>query len=142
MRIGLQQHLHCAVFRTYPDEIPSAGSMEKTIGPECRTLVPLMQQHVPGEYHVVMAHRCSYQGRMYAHVIARYQGHLISLLITKRQPGEHFDSASISNADAQRFSIAGFQTPEHLVYVVSDLGRQSNNSLVEGMASGIRTAIS
>lgn len=152
MRIGLQQHVHCAVFRSYPAQYPTLPELAASLGPQYSGLVPVMQAHVPAGFHVVMAHKCDYNGRQYIHVVAREGGNLISLLITKRDWGEAFEKdlravaaeagTPVYSSVVPRFSIAGFETPQYLVYLVSDLNQGANLSILESMTQTLRTALS
>jgi anti-sigma factor RsiW len=151
MQVGLTQHVHCAVFRRYPSEPPTVAAMLKDLGPQYSQLIPAMQQHIPAEFHVVMAHLCSRRGRAYVHVIARCGGHLISLLITRKNTGETFADGlravtspagtELYASGAQRFSLAGFATREHLVYLVSDLDRNRNVATLQAMVPQLRAAL-
>jgi Putative zinc-finger len=142
MRIGLQQHVHCAVFRGYPAQAPGEEELARGLGSECAGLVRVMETHVPGGFRVVMAHQCQYKGRPYIHVVAKQGDDLISLLITRRTDGEAFDGASVYSSGVSRFSIAGFETPEHLIYLVSDLNRSANAAMFEAMTGSLRTIVS
>ena len=142
MRIGLEQHVHCAVFRSYPAQAPGEEELARDLGPQYAGLVRDMQTHVPGGFRVVMAHRCEYNGRPYIHVVAKHGGDLISLLITRRAEGEAFDGVSVYSSGVSRFSIAGFETPEHLIYLVSDLDQGGNAAVFEAMTGSLRTVIS
>jgi hypothetical protein len=152
MRIGLQQHVHCAVFRTYPAHAPGEEELAHDLGPQYEGLVRVMETHVPGGFRVVMAHGCEYKGRPYIHVVAKRGGDLISLLITRRAEGEAFDDhlravaheggTPVYSSGVSRFSIAGFETPEHLIYLVSDLDQGANAAVFEAMTASLRTVIS
>jgi anti-sigma factor RsiW len=152
MRIGLQQHVHCAVFRTYPAQSPGEEELASGLGASYAALAPVLQTHVPGGFRVVMAHRCEYKNRPYIHVVARQDGDLISLLITRRADGEAFGEylravaneggTPVYSSGVSRFSIAGFETPEHLIYLVSDLSQDANAAVFERMTGSLRTVVS
>jgi anti-sigma factor RsiW len=142
MRIGLQQHVHCAVFRSYPAQTPGEEALARSLGAQYAGLVREMETHVPGGFRVVMAHGCEYKGRPYSHVVAKQGGDLISLLITRRADGEAFDGTSVYSSGTSRFSIAGFETPEHLIYLVSDLDRSANAAVFESMTGSLKTVVS
>jgi len=141
MRIGLQQHVHCAVFRSYPAQAPGEEELARDLGPYYAGLVRVMQTHVPGGFRVVMAHRCGYKERPYVHVVAKRGSDLISLLITRRADGEAFDGTSVYSSGVSRFSIAGFETPEHLIYLVSDLDQGANAAVFETMTASLKTGV-
>ncbi|MBS1857892.1 MAG: zf-HC2 domain-containing protein [Acidobacteria bacterium] len=129
LRPGLADHVHCAVFRRYPANGPSAAEMLAELG-SYRDLLGAVSAAIPKSWHVVMAHRCSYQGRKYAHVILRDGDRLISLVVTRREQGESFSGmtpartiggAAIYAAEAGGFRLGGFESGSYLAFVVSDL---------------------
>lgn len=152
MRVGLNDHIHCAVFRKYPAQPPSLERMTQLLGPQYADLEPIFAAHVPAGARVVLAHHCSFRGRHYVHLIARDGARLVSLVIARREQGEAFEDdlravaqergAAMYSTGAQKYSIAGFETPAHLVYLVSDLGEQENLRVMESMAAKIREALS
>jgi anti-sigma factor RsiW len=140
MQVGLTQHVHCAVFRSYPAQPPSIAELIKEFSPQYSALIPAMQQHVPPEFRVVMAHLCTRQGRDYIHVIARRGSGLISLLITKKEAGDRM-GAGLDTSSVQRFNIAAFETNGYLVYLVSDMGQDQNQAILQAMAPQIQTVM-
>jgi anti-sigma factor (TIGR02949 family) len=152
MRVGLNDHVHCAVFRKYPAQPPSLEHMTALLGPQYADLEPVFAAHLPPGIKVVMAHHCSYRGRHYVHLIARNGARLISLVIARREEGEAFENdlgavaseggASIYSSGAGGFSIAGFETRSHLVYLISDMGRRENAQVMESMAAQVKQILS
>jgi anti-sigma factor RsiW len=149
MRIGLAQHVHCAVQRQYPATPPSLLEIAHSAGAN-PGLINAVESHLPDQCRVVMAHQCSYKGRNYIHVIARGGGHLLSLLITKRGDenlGADLQSvateldAPIYAAGIQSFSIDSFQTQGDLVYLISDFDPTQNLNMLQGMTAEVRAAL-
>ena len=142
MQIGLQQHVHCAVFHKSPSPPPDLQEMAGQLGPRYADLLPAMQRHLPAGFRVLAAHICDYHGRPYTHLTASDGTRLISLLITKRAPGEAFAAApALSAASVQRFQLAGFETRDHLVYLISDLEPGQNLPALAGMAPDVARTI-
>jgi anti-sigma factor (TIGR02949 family) len=152
LRVGLNDHVHCAVFRKYPAQPQSLQRMTQLLGPQYADLEPVFAAHLPAGIKVVMAHHCSFRGRRYVHLIARDGAKLVSLIIARREQGEALESelravaqeggAQMYSSDARQFSIAAFETPAHLVYLISDLGPRENMQIMESMAAQIREALS
>ncbi len=150
MRIGLTQHIHCGVQRQYPENPPTLTWIAHAEGAN-PGLINAVESHLPEQCRVVMAHRCSYKGREYTHVIARGGGHLLSLLITARKPGEDFNSdmqaaaseleTPIYEAGLQSFSIDSFATSGKLVYLISDFDAAQNLAMMKGMTAEVRAAL-
>lgn len=147
MRIGLQQHVHCAVFKGIPSQWPTLEEMAQSLGAEYADLAPAVQRHLPSGFRVAEAHVCSYRGRYYTHVAATDGKKLISLLITNRSQGEAFETELRAVAGeagvplyisaVQRFSLAGFETRGHLVYLVSDLDYTRNLAVLKSLAPDV-----
>lgn len=152
LRVGLGDHVHCAVFRKFPGQPPSAAVLVAELGSKYGGLLSLVQARVPREYTIRMAHRCSYRGREFVHLALKGGSGLLSLVITRRAQGESFGNdglapvlseagLSIYRGSVQRFAIAGFETRDHLVYLVSDLDEQQNLNLTASLARPVRTLL-
>jgi hypothetical protein len=125
--------------------------MTRQLGPAYSGLLPVVEAHVPSGFRVVLAHRCSYKGRNYVHLIARGGDRLISLVITKRGESEAFErdlravasgsDLSVYSSDARPYNIAGFATTGFLVYLVSDLGEKPNLATLEALAPAVRRVL-
>jgi hypothetical protein len=151
MQVGLKQHIHCAVFRKPGSAAPSREGMARDLGPRFAELIPAVQRHLPGGFRVTEAHLCHYQGRTYTHVTATDGRGLVSLLVTDRINGEALESKlrpvaanageALFTTSAQRFSVAGFETRNHLIYFVSDLNSGQNLTLFNQMVPEVSRAI-
>lgn len=148
MRVGLGDHVHCTVFRKYPRQAPPPEQVAADMGPAYLPLVKLVRDHVPSGYNVTMAHRCKYHGRQFVHLAMVDGTHRASLVIAERQPGETFQDSGlvpamtdaglpVYHSSVQRFQVNGFQTPAHLVYVVSDLPREQNERMMASLAGPV-----
>ncbi len=136
-RVGLGDHLHCAHFRKFPEDPAAFERMAEQMGPEYAPLVETIHAKIGEPLQIVLAHRCSYRGRRFVHVAMRSNKTLLSVVITRKEPGESFsgsDLRSIRNesgvdlfgASADGFEVAGFATRDHLAFVVSDLAPDDN----------------
>ena len=149
MSVGLRDHVHCAVFRKYSTQEVTVEQVARDMGPEYSGLVSVVREHVSPEQRIVMAHRCGYMGRKFIHLALADGNHLASLVIAFRQPGENFDSSSLTPAlsdnglpifrtSVHRFQIDGFQTSSYLVYLVSDLPGDENLKMFAQLAPSVR----
>src|SRR5690242_6860371 len=68
MRVGLGDHIHCAVFRKYPKKAPSAEEFVQKMGPQYAGLIPIVRDKVPTDYRMMLAHQCRYHGRQFVHL--------------------------------------------------------------------------
>jgi hypothetical protein len=151
IRVGLKDHVHCAVFRKFPANPPTIGEMAAKLGTEYADLIPVVQAQLPPGMKVVLAHKCRYKGRQYIHLAARGGDHLISLVIARRSEGEAFEGnlkavvngsdGALYSAGEREYAIAGFETTQHLVYLVSDLDQTRNLHMLSVMSPRVHEVI-
>ena len=143
LRLGLGDHIHCSVFRRYPANPPTFAEMQEKLGQSFQGFLPIVQQHVPAEYQVILAHQCSFNGRRYVHLTLQNRQHLLSLVIARKNPGESLSSLTaaqrpggipVYQSAAHHYEVAGFETPEYMAFVVSDLGAGRNLQIAAGLA--------
>lgn len=143
LRVGLGDHIHCAVFRRYPKNPPAVAQLAESIGPAFQGLVPVVQASVPDRYRIIMAHQCGYSGRRFVHVTLSDGSNLMSLVIARKEPGESLEGLSPSTrasgvpvyqGQAERYEIAGFETAQYLAFVISDLNAGNNLLMASNLA--------
>jgi anti-sigma factor (TIGR02949 family) len=148
MRVGLGDHVHCAVFGKFPKS-PNLEKFAAEMGPEYAGLIPVVRQNVPEELSLVAAHRCRYHGRRFVHLALKSDSRLLSVVIALKGDGEAFTTEElvpvlteagipIYRSGVQRFQIAAFESGAHLVYVISDLPQQQNLQLIRAMAPAVK----
>jgi len=147
MRIGLYDHVHCTVYKAYPNQHPTFEQMAHDLG-QYKDLVPILQKKIEAGYRVDTAHQCRFRGRTFVHVTLRKGSALVSLVISRKGEGESFakdqlvpalteSGLPVYQAAAQRFDVTGFETPDYLVYVVSNLGQQDNLRMMAELAPAV-----
>ena len=146
LRVGLGDHIHCAVFRKYPKNPPALEQLVDSIGPAYKQLVPLVKANVPGEYRIIMAHQCSYGSRRFIHVTLSNGTNLLSLVIARKEPGESLGALAtgtrasgvlVYQAAAGRYEVAAFETEQYLAFVVSDLNAANNLQMASNLAPAV-----
>jgi len=147
LKVGLGDHIHCSVFRKYPQNPPPVENLEADLGPAYKGLLPVVRAGVPDGYRVIMAHQCGYAGRKFIHLTFEKGGDLLSLVIARRNAGESLVGLSpasepsgiaIYQSGAERYQVAGFEAGNFLAYVVSDLKSQANLQIAVNLAPGVR----
>ncbi len=149
MRVGLGDHVHCSVFRKFPVNPPTPQEMTTKLGPEYSGLIPIVRQHVPDDFRIVMAHQCRYHERKFVHLALKNDSRLLSLVIARKSDGESFSTEAllpalsesgipVYAAGIQRFQIAAFESSAFLVYVISDLPQEKNMELIRAMAPALQ----
>ncbi len=152
MRVGLGDHLHCAFFRKFPAHAPAVEELESDLGSEYKDLIPVVREHVPQEYKLVLGHECRYNGRQFVHLSLKNEARLISLVVTAKRPGESFDIEGILpelvqsgirvyDSNTGQFQIAAMETSNHLVYFISDLPAKQNMQLMQSMVASLKTVL-
>ena len=102
-----------------------------------------------GTVEVVDRHSCVYNGRRFAHVVMRYQGQVVSLLVTtepggflSRLPGSSdrdLDAPLVSvGDDVVRMGRAG----GHAAFFVGDAGSQSVRDVADAISPAVYSALS
>ena len=149
MRVGLGDHLHCSVFRSYPKSPPAPGEFIETMTPRYAGLIPIIRSQVPEGSRMMLAHQCRYHGRTFVHLSLTDDSNILSLVLTRKAEGESFGTEDMLpalvqlgipmyQAGVQRFQLTAFETRDYLVYFISDLDRQQNTSLMLAMAPRVK----
>jgi hypothetical protein len=146
LRVGLRDHLHCAIGGVYPKQDGNRAEMTKALGPYSLMLQPILDQ-TPGD-PVVSAHRCTIAGRNYVHIIVRREGKLLSVMMTKREKGEAFPrlfssglyskTQSVRDGELDGYSVSGFTAGGYFGYVASSLPMEQNRELAVKLAPVLR----
>ena len=148
LKIGLDDHVHCAVDSGFANRVFTEEEMLEKLGPDFSGLVTMVQEKAPENYRVAVGHRCKFNGREYIHLILKSPGTALSLVLTRKN-GESFsiDTAAtiiessgvpIHETRIKDFEIAGFETGDFLAFVVSDLGRKENLQVASTLAPSVR----
>lgn len=97
----------------------------------------MSEGRLPSGIELVGAHSCVFKGRRFGHVILRYRGQLVSVLVTNIETQNRARSTGQNEimADAQLdgFQLAHFETTRHAVYVVSGLSDAENLSIARAL---------
>jgi anti-sigma factor (TIGR02949 family) len=148
LTIGMNDHSFCAIDHNLASRRFTREEMSQKMGPEFAGLVDLVEQKAPGEYEVVVGHRCQFAGRQFIHLILKNHETIISLAITKKN-GESFPADAARNAlqasgvslyDSRinNFEVTGFETRDYLAFVASNLPKEENVRIASNLAPGVR----
>lgn len=147
MRVGLGDHIHCALFRKHPADAPAHALPSRYAG-----LIAVAERHAPRGYQVAYSHQCSYGKRLFVHLVMKKNRDVISLVLASRGEGEAFEARSLVQGlrqsgipfyaeDAADFRVAAFAAKNHFVYVISSMPAQTNNALLVAMAEDINRSL-
>ncbi|HEX7798688.1 MAG TPA: hypothetical protein VF456_30215 [Vicinamibacterales bacterium] len=85
-----------------------------------------------GEATVTERHSCAFDEHRFAHVILRYQGHVVSLLLTAMDANAEHGSDAIAVGG---FTVLTAPAADHVLLLVSDLTRADLEPLAEVMSN-------
>lgn len=154
MRAGLRDHIHCAVFRKYPQNPPALETVIPALSPEYRPLIELVRRHLPADFRLMIAHECRHRGRRFVHLALKNESRLISLILTRKTEGESLasghplppvrsrDGIPVYCAGAKNFEIAALENSHHLAYLISDLPGTTNMELMLALSSEVSSFLS
>jgi hypothetical protein len=93
-----------------------------------------------GEIEFLEAHSCVFEGRRFAHVVARRGDRTISILVTYTDLPDANDN-QITNQSAGTMQAASFRANHHHVFIVSDLTERENITVAQTLAPAVRRHI-
>lgn len=89
-----------------------------------------------GKIELLESHSCVFDGRRFAHVVLRYRGKTVSVLVTDTDlPAENGDVFNIQFDETMR--VAAFRTAHHAVFVVSDLTQPENLTIANAILPAV-----
>lgn len=148
LQIGMTDHMRCAVTFFSGDVAPEPmEKMKAGVGEEFEALIPIVEEGID-RARLIVAHRCSFEGREYVHLVLKGEGDiLVSVAVTRRLDGERLqdrtdadtivDGRSIFRTEFDGFEIAGFESGEHLIFVASNLSVADNLRAISTIVGGI-----
>jgi hypothetical protein len=101
----------------------------------------MSEGQLPTGVELVDAHSCVFKGRRFGHVILKYRGQIVSVLVTDKEPQDHNGSTGVKEAAAEAqldgFKLTHFETTQHAVYVVSGLSNAENLSIAQAIEPAV-----
>ena len=134
LRVALDDHLHCAVIH-HP--IPPITGELNQLPDRLKGLTTLVQEHVPPEFALVLAHECREQGRTFVHLTFGDGRHLLSVLITHKESREFLGDGT-RQAARDHFQLAAVESGDFFVYTVSDLPARANADILASFEPSVR----
>jgi anti-sigma factor RsiW len=148
LRIGLRDHVECAIKHNFASRRLSIEEMGARLGAGYAGLVPIIRERLPEGYALTAAHACRVGGRDYAHLLLERGGAAVSLVITRRG-ADGFPEADLATtlratgvplhaAGIDDHQVAGFETRDFLGFIVSGLSREENLRVASLLTPGMR----
>ena len=148
LRIGLNDHINCAIVHEQANRRFTPEKMVESLGADYAGLLPVVKEKAPAGYEVMIAHKCHVDKREFVHMILENDEKVLSLVITKKS-GEAFpESAALAvsraagtplyEARLQDYEVAGFEMRDYLGFVVSNLTQTDNLQIASTLAPVVR----
>jgi anti-sigma factor RsiW len=151
LALGVSDHVNCALREhNYPDVARSEDELRQRLPPECADLLPVVEEKLAG-FELLEAHVCSLPGspRKYVHFIARREGAILSVILTKRD-GESLprgrlvavdSAANLYRAHLNDMDVAGFESKSYFGFVVGGLGQDRVLQIARTLAPPVRSVL-
>ncbi|MCI0627248.1 MAG: zf-HC2 domain-containing protein [Acidobacteria bacterium] len=144
MRIGISDHIHCVIDLGYDKKTLTTQQMTEKMGLEYSGLVPLLKARLPERFFISVGHRCQVNGREFVHMVLKREDKAVSVIITEKHGISFPASSRLSTLEAQGVTLyqdrlqsleaVGFETKDHLAFVVSSLEHQENFQTASALA--------
>lgn len=146
-KVGLGDHIHCAVNRDYSPGPRSDERILHDLGHDFADLLPLVRKQAP-QYRTFLGHVCNFQGRDFVHLILMRDKIPVSIILTRKQ-GEFLDAehliASLKSSIVPLYlsqidgmNVASFETNKYLGFVVSGLPRAEHQQIAASITPALR----
>jgi anti-sigma factor (TIGR02949 family) len=147
LKVGFDDHVYCAIDHGMANKHFTSEEMSEKLNPKYEGLVELAKEKMPQGFDVVVGHRCHYQNREFVHLIARRQAEVVSLILTRKN-GEAFPTGGVAavmtaagvpvhEASWHNLEVAGFETSNYLVFVVSNEVRTENEQIAANLLPAV-----
>jgi Putative zinc-finger len=147
LKIGASDHIQCAINHQMSSRRFTFEQMSRSMGPEYIGLVSIVKERMPIGYEIVVAHKCHVNQREFVHLIIRNREKILSLVVTLKGAdsfeGKNLVAALKSSGIplykglVERYQVAGFESRDHLVFLVSDLSEGENLQLASSLAAPV-----
>jgi hypothetical protein len=147
LKTGLGNHVHCAIDSGFENRVFTDEETKAKLGDRFYGLVSVVEEKLP-EARVVVGHHCRFEGRAFLHLILKKDEATVSVALTEKagesfSPKDALDVVRASGIEIHRdriddFEVAGFETRDHLAFVVSALQRESNSLFAARLAPAVQ----
>jgi anti-sigma factor (TIGR02949 family) len=149
LRLGVSDHVICAIKdHNYPEVANPPDQIRQKLGAQHAALLQVVQDRLP-RFEVLEGHICTIPGsnRKYVHFITRGQGTILSVILTERNGVNLPKGKLLKSTDStgiglyqghlSGMEIAGFESTQYFVFVVSDLSQNQVLQLAKGLAPAL-----
>ncbi len=143
---AIDDHKECALSQNLPEKPISLEKASLTYGKANKdmdeaVLTPL-REAFGNKAQLLAAHFCLINGRHFTHVVLKYQGRVVSVLLAKRDDGDGAKSSdAISCQSTEGLNIACFESGRYSVFVISDLNEGENLTIARTISPAVKKHI-
>ena len=146
--VGVENHVNCTLAGHYPNTPPTVEQMIARLGEDYAALLPIIQAKFDG-YTILQGHRCTTNRRRHVHVTMRKDDTFLSVVLVRKQTGESFpknmlvktldaSGVAVHEGSMEKLQVSGFETRDHLAFVVSNLPTEANRDYMARVAQPVR----
>lgn len=152
LRAAVGDHRFCALtfkLTEAPITLEEAAQRYDVAYRALETVEPSADPLSGGELRILERHACVFHGQRFAHIVLRYRGKAVSLLVAEAAdrgaglwgagPGGDGTTSALPVTDG--FHVAAFRGSRHLVFVVSSLGQDDVQEVARAMTGPVTQAL-
>ena len=151
LNVGWTNHLKCTLAGHYAKTPLPIETSLGYLGPEYAPLLPVVREKLP-EFELLQAHRCTIAGRKFTHFILHRGDTVVSVSLVEKRTGEDFPQHAWNQVMKQvtpliyeegisGIQIAGFESAQHLAFVMSNTDKAENSRMAYMLAPEIRRLV-
>lgn len=140
IRAAVGDHQNCAVRYALKERPISLELAAERFDPAYRSLIPLTPSPArlaAGELTVLERHSCVYDGRRFAHIVLRYHGALVSVLVTP----DRLARVPRALVAAEGTHVSSFRIGRFAAFVVSSASEEDTHDVAGALAGPLNDAL-
>jgi anti-sigma factor RsiW len=146
LHAAVGDHRFCAlVYKLTESPIPLTEAARRygPVNGRLETVEPSTASLSGGTLKILERHSCVFEGRRFAHIVLRYKGQAVSLLVTdeRRSMLAMADTGVSPMPATDGFHVASFHGPRHAVFLVSSLNDDDLQEVARAMAGPVSRAL-
>jgi hypothetical protein len=137
-RAAVGDHRNCALKFNLAEKPVTLEEAAQKYNPAFRVVEHLPADDVPtsvGVAHVLERHSCLYNGRRFAHVVLKYQGAVVSLMMTSAE------GAAAAPGSVDGMNVTAFRAGTQVVFLAGDVSTTDLVALVDSISGPLARAL-
>ena len=137
-RAAVGDHRNCALKFNLAEKPITLEQAAQKYNPAFRVVEHLPADDIPtsvGVAHVLERHSCLYEGRRFAHVVLKYQGAVLSLMMTSAE------GAAAAPGSVDGMNVTAFRAGTQVVFLAGDVSMTDLVALVDSISGPLARAL-